>query len=59
MPHESGPDEVLVVERHTELLKDDFGQLAGSSAATVAEFAKDPSDTWQFRPNSEASTVVR
>lgn len=41
---------VLVVERYTELLSDDFGQVADSTATTVAEFARDDSGAWQFRP---------
>lgn len=39
---------VLVVEGYTELLKDDFSQVAGSTAATVAEFTRDASAAWQF-----------
>ncbi|MFI1563576.1 TerD family protein [Streptomyces sp. NPDC020490] len=39
---------VLVVEGYTELLKDDFGQIAGSTAGTVAEFRRDDSGTWEF-----------
>ncbi|MFF5188195.1 TerD family protein [Streptomyces sp. NPDC000345] len=39
---------VLVVDGYTELMKDDFAQIAGSTAGTVAEFAKDTSGTWEF-----------
>ena len=39
---------VLVVDGYTELLKDDFTQLAGSTAGTVAEFTRTPSGTWEF-----------
>ncbi|MFJ3697385.1 TerD family protein [Streptomyces sp. NPDC090052] len=40
---------VVVVERYRELLADDFGQLAGSTAATVAEFTRDGSAGWGLR----------
>ncbi|MBV7700561.1 TerD family protein [Streptomyces sp. TRM70350] len=39
---------VLVVEGYKELLKDDFAQVAGSTAATVAEFTRDTSAAWEF-----------
>jgi tellurium resistance protein TerD len=39
---------VLVVEGYKELLKGDFAQVAGSTAATVAEFARDTSGAWEF-----------
>ncbi|MET9848328.1 TerD family protein [Streptomyces ossamyceticus] len=39
---------VLVVEGYTELLKDDFAQVSGSTAATVAEFTRHASGTWEF-----------
>lgn len=39
---------VLVVEGYKELLKNDFAQVAGSTAATVAEFTRDTSAAWQF-----------
>ncbi|MFJ9720639.1 TerD family protein [Streptomyces sp. NPDC101213] len=39
---------VLVVEGYTELLKDDFARIAGSTAGTVAEFTRDASGTWEF-----------
>ncbi|MFG2549501.1 TerD family protein [Streptomyces sp. NPDC048581] len=39
---------VLVVEEYKELLKDEFAQVAGSTAATVAEFARDTSGAWEF-----------
>lgn len=37
---------VLVVQRYTELVEDDFAGVAGSTATTVAEFVKDASGTW-------------
>ncbi|NEC85351.1 TerD family protein [Streptomyces sp. SID12501] len=40
---------VLVVEGYRELLKDDFAQLSGSTAATFAEFTRDASQDWEFR----------
>ncbi|MFI1720497.1 TerD family protein [Streptomyces sp. NPDC020489] len=39
---------VLVVEGYKELLKDDFTQLSGATAATVAEFTRDTSGAWRF-----------
>ncbi|WP_371667181.1 TerD family protein [Streptomyces sp. NBC_00289] len=39
---------VLVVAGYEELLKDDFARVAGSTAATVAEFARGPSAAWEF-----------
>ncbi|WP_030663604.1 TerD family protein [Streptomyces cellulosae] len=39
---------VLVVEGYRELLKDDFAQLAGFTATTVAEFTRDASGAWEF-----------
>ncbi|MFI7400683.1 TerD family protein [Streptomyces sp. NPDC049541] len=41
---------VLVVDGHRELLKDDFGQVADATAATVAEFTRDASGAWEFHP---------
>jgi tellurium resistance protein TerD len=38
----------LVVEGYKELLSDDFTEVAGSTAATVAEFTKDASGAWEF-----------
>lgn len=40
---------VLVVEGYTELLADDFTRVSGSTAATVAEFRRNDSGTWDFR----------
>ena len=40
---------VLVLEGYKELLKDDFAQVAGSTAATVAEFTRDTATTWTYR----------
>jgi tellurium resistance protein TerD len=39
---------VLVVQGYKELLKNDFAQVAGSTAATVAEFTRDASGAWEF-----------
>ncbi|MEU2778728.1 TerD family protein [Streptomyces sp. NPDC007162] len=39
---------VLVVHGYAELLKDDFAQLAESTAGTVAEFVRDASGAWEF-----------
>jgi stress response protein SCP2 len=39
---------VLIVERYAELLKDDFARVDDSTAATVAEFTRDDSGTWQL-----------
>lgn len=39
---------VLVVEGYKELLENDFAQVAGSTAATVAEFTRDTSAAWKF-----------
>lgn len=39
----------LVVEGYKELLADDFARVAGSTAATVAEFTRDASGAWEFR----------
>ncbi|MEV5357676.1 TerD family protein [Streptomyces sp. NPDC052693] len=39
---------VLVVEGYRELLKDDFTQVSGSTAATVAEFTRGTSGAWEF-----------
>lgn len=40
---------VLVVERYEELLADDLAQVAGSTAATVAEFTRNASGEWGLR----------
>ncbi|WP_369390344.1 TerD family protein [Streptomyces sp. CG1] len=39
---------VLVAEKYTELLKDDFAQVAESTATTVAEFVRDDSGQWRM-----------
>ncbi|MFC8520298.1 TerD family protein [Streptomyces sp. NPDC057257] len=39
---------VVVLEGYRELLVDDFAQVAGSTAATVAEFCRDTSGRWGF-----------
>ncbi|AJT63960.1 TerD family protein [Streptomyces chattanoogensis] len=41
--------EVLVREGHTDLAENDFAEVAGSTAATVAEFFRDESGEWRFR----------
>ncbi|QNP68097.1 TerD family protein [Streptomyces roseirectus] len=46
---------VLVLDGYTELLKDDLTRLAGSCACVVAEFTKNPSGTWEFRPSLAGS----
>jgi stress response protein SCP2 len=40
---------VVIVEKFRELLADDFGRVAGSTAATVAEFIRDGSGEWELR----------
>ncbi|AWT45916.1 MULTISPECIES: TerD family protein [Streptomyces] len=37
-------------EGYTVLFEDDFGGVLGATAATVAEFTRDGSGGWQFRP---------
>lgn len=39
---------VLVVEGYEELLKDEFAQVAGFTAVTVAEFVRGTSGAWEF-----------
>jgi hypothetical protein len=39
---------VLITEGYRELLSDDFSGVAGSTAATVAEFTCDTCGQWQF-----------
>ncbi|MGQ4475751.1 TerD family protein [Streptomyces sp. SAS_276] len=39
---------VLIVEGYTELVTDDFERVAGSTAATVAEFTRDGSGGWEL-----------
>lgn len=39
---------VLVVERYTELLADDFAGVVGSTAITVGEFVRGSSGGWEF-----------
>lgn len=39
---------VLVVDGYKELLKDDFAQVSGSTAVTVAEFTRNASGAWEF-----------
>ncbi|GAA3836396.1 TerD family protein [Streptomyces chiangmaiensis] len=37
-------------EGYTVLAEDDFGSVLGATAATVAEFVRDASGDWTFRP---------
>ncbi|WP_268873623.1 TerD family protein [Streptacidiphilus neutrinimicus] len=39
---------VVIVEKSRELLADDFTTVAGSTAATVAEFTRDDSGGWEL-----------
>lgn len=41
---------VHVRDGHDELAADDFAAVAGATAATVAEFVREESGTWHFRP---------
>ncbi|GKQ35588.1 TerD family protein [Streptomyces sp. A012304] len=41
---------VRIREGYTDLAVDDFGGVLGATAATVAEFVRDPSDGWTFHP---------
>ncbi|MFI5757836.1 TerD family protein [Streptomyces sp. NPDC051569] len=41
--------EIQFQEGYTELAEYDFADVAGSTAATVAEFTRDASGAWQFR----------
>ncbi|MFI6353668.1 TerD family protein [Streptomyces sp. NPDC050743] len=38
------------VDRYTVLAQDDFGSVLGATAATIAEFVRDDSGEWSFRP---------
>ncbi|MBC9725995.1 TerD family protein [Streptomyces sp. TRM68367] len=40
---------LVIVERYTQLLADDFAQVSASTAATVAEFSRDGSGAWEFQ----------
>lgn len=55
-----------ILEGHTELAKGDFSDVAGATAATVAEFTRDGAGEWGFHelvlgfdtdPNSFARTM--
>ncbi|MEU6405680.1 TerD family protein [Streptomyces sp. NPDC046985] len=39
-----------VREGYTVLAEDDFGGVLGATAATVAQFVRDASGAWEFRP---------
>ena len=40
----------LIQTGYTELSKSDFSGVAGSTAATIAEFARHGSEEWEFHP---------
>jgi stress response protein SCP2 len=40
---------VVVMEGYRQLMADDFSGIADATAATFAEFVRDPSGTWRFR----------
>ncbi|MFJ3672911.1 TerD family protein [Streptomyces sp. NPDC090106] len=40
-------------EGYTDLSQEDFGGVLGNTAATVAEFVRDGSGTWEFRPGTQ------
>ena len=40
---------VRVAEGYTELAEDDFADVSGCTAATVAEFIRDEAGEWAFR----------
>ncbi|WNI19026.1 TerD family protein [Actinacidiphila sp. ITFR-21] len=42
--------EFRIVEGYTELSAGDFGEVAGSTAATVAEFVRYGGGEWEFHP---------
>ncbi|WP_436846258.1 TerD family protein [Streptomyces shenzhenensis] len=42
--------EVDIREGYTVLAEDDFASVPGATAATVAEFVRDESGAWEFRP---------
>jgi stress response protein SCP2 len=44
---------VRIREGYTDLAVDDFGGVLGATAATVAEFVRDPSDGWTFHPGAQ------
>ncbi|MFI9256965.1 TerD family protein [Streptomyces sioyaensis] len=41
---------VRIREGYTDLAEDDFASVAGATAATVAEFIRDETGKWRFRP---------
>jgi len=41
---------VRIREGYTDLAEDDFASVAESTAATVAEFTRDETGKWRFRP---------
>ncbi|MEU1337610.1 TerD family protein [Streptomyces sp. NPDC090075] len=42
--------ELRVREGYNVLAQDDFGSVLGATAAAIAEFVRDPSGDWGFRP---------
>ncbi|GAA1012467.1 TerD-family protein [Streptomyces sp. F-3] len=51
-------------EGYTVLAEDDFAGVSGATAAVVAEFARDDSGSWEFRPglrgfDGDAETFLR
>ncbi|QHY98599.1 General stress protein 16U [Streptomyces sp. S4.7] len=46
----SGPS-IRVVEGLAELTTSDFAEVAAATAATIAEFSRNESGTWDFRPS--------
>jgi stress response protein SCP2 len=47
--HVLGPG-LRIREEYTVLFEDDFGAVPAAAAATVAEFARGASGSWEFRP---------
>ncbi|WP_299540608.1 TerD family protein [uncultured Streptomyces sp.] len=41
---------IEIAEGYTKLAADDFGRVAGATAAVVAEFTRDAGGLWTFRP---------
>ncbi|AXG80674.1 TerD family protein [Streptomyces paludis] len=47
---------VRIMEGYTELAEHDLTGLADATAATVAEFTREPSGSWRFRPSVRGFT---
>ncbi|MFH8369422.1 TerD family protein [Streptomyces sp. NPDC018031] len=41
---------IRILDGYVELLRQDFSEVAGSTAATVAEFTRGAGGGWEFRP---------